>query len=117
MKNFIFAITTFMILSNCDSDVNKPVHDFNTPEIFSCNWIVIMDVWGDPVAHKCWAIKPIYLEEFDITPNIAKQIIITYTDDTSEALIENSQGLEIIYDISDSSKVAYEKTYQKFHIK
>ncbi|MBN2790176.1 MAG: hypothetical protein JXR69_08295 [Candidatus Delongbacteria bacterium] len=113
MKNFLLSIFLFILIS-CDSDVNQPVHDYTHIEIFACNWIVQLDAFGYPQEYKCWSVKPVYLEEYNLTPQIAKQIIITIDPDmdTFEVLVENTQGLEINYVISDTSKVAYEKMFK-----
>lgn len=117
MNKVILFFLIFLFLSSCETDVNQPVHPITYMESFSCNWIVILDHWGEPVEYKCWSLIPIYLEEFDVYPHIAKLIIVTKYEDSSEVLIENPEGLEVIYDISDSTKVVYEKLYPKFEYK
>ncbi|NOR44338.1 MAG: hypothetical protein GQ534_02040 [Candidatus Delongbacteria bacterium] len=117
MNNIILIITISLFLISCETDVNQPVHEVTYIDSFSCNWIVILDIWGEPVEHKCWSVKSIYLEEFEISPRLATKIIVSIDENFSEALVENPEGLEITYDISDTTKVVYEKTYRRSYLK
>lgn len=117
LKKIVFGLIISFLLTNCETDTNQPIHQPEYLERFHCNWIVVLDYWEQPIEYKCWATKQIYLEEYDISPQIANKIVITFKEDSREALVENPQGLEIVYNINDTSKVTYEKTYPKPFIK